>query len=35
MTKNTVMPHHQVVLLHQTHLAPSKVEKWEVKLVLV
>lgn len=35
MTKNTVMPHHQVVLLHQTHLAPSKVETWDVKLVLV
>lgn len=29
------MPHHQVVLLHQTHLVSSKVETQGVKLVLV
>lgn len=29
------MPHHQVVLLHETHLAPSKVETWGAKFVLV
>lgn len=31
MTKHAVMPH--VALLHQAHLMPSKVEKWDVKLV--
>lgn len=30
MSKSTVIPHHQVALLHQTHL----VETWGVKLEL-